>query len=154
MDTSVIYSQDSYLPQQVSANFTLDILDNSFNFLDFGGEFSSMESIIEGYFGKEGYFANEDILKVLQSFRPKRNIIHDDKIQEFQKMYDEAKGRKKIGDKEEMENVVEEEPKTSFYVRMFGNEVFYVENVLQYSPAQLLYHLIQEISSPKIFKVS
>ncbi|XP_050735467.1 uncharacterized protein LOC127007963, partial [Eriocheir sinensis] len=151
LDASVVYSQDSYLPQQVSANLTLDLLENSFNFLDFGGEFSGLENIIEGYFGKEGYFSNEDILKVLQSLRPKRNIIHDDKIQEFQKMYDEEKGRRKLGaEEDEME---EEKPKMSFYVRMFGNEVFYVENVLQYSPAQLLYHLIQEISTPKIFKI-
>lgn len=150
LDASVVYSQDSYLPRQASANLTLDLLDNSFNFLDFGGQFSGIENIIEGYFGKEGYFSNEDILKVLQSLRPKRNIIHDDKIQEFQKMYDEEKN-KRDDEGDEME---EEEAKSSFYVRMFGNEVFYAENILQNSPAQLLYQLIQEISSPKISKVS
>lgn len=152
MDANVVYSQDSYVPQQVSANLTLDLLDNSFNFLDFGGELSGIESFIESYFGEGGYFGNKDILKVLQSLRPKRNIIHDDKIQEFQKMYDEAKDKRKLGS--EKDDMIEE-AKTSFYVRMFGNEILYVENFLQYkdNPTQLLYHLIQELSSPKTFKV-
>lgn len=153
MDANVVYSQDSYVPQQVSANLTLDLLDNSFNFLDFGGEFSGIESIIENYFGEGGYFANEDVLKLLQNLRPKRNIIHDDKIQEFQKMYDESKDKRKL----ELEDdaTQEEEAKTAFYVRMFGNEILYIDNFLQYrhNPTQLLYLLTQELSSQKMFKV-
>ncbi|KAK8394732.1 hypothetical protein O3P69_005901 [Scylla paramamosain] len=150
MDANVVFSHESYVPHQVSANLTLDLLDNSFNFLDIGGEFSGIENLIESYFGKDGYFSNEDILKVLHNLRPKRNIIHEDKIQEFQKKYDAKKNRQLDW---EINDIVEEEAKPSFYVRMFGNEVLYVENILQHSPAQLLYHLIQELSSPKTFKI-
>ena len=151
MDANVVYSQDSYVPKQISANLTLDLFDNSFNFLDFGGEFSGIESIIESYFGEGGYFNNEDILKVLKSLRPKRSLIHDDKIQEFQKMYD-AKNNKRKPDLEN-DDVVEEEPKTSIYVRLFGNEILYIENLAQLSPTKLLYQLSHALSSPKTFKV-
>ena len=149
VDANVVFSHESYVPHQVSANLTLDLLDNSFNFLDIGGEFSGIENLIESYFGKDGYFSNEDVLKFLHNLRPKRNIVHEDKIQEFQKEYDAKK--KNLLDWEKSD--VEEEAKPSFYVRMFGNEVLYVENMLQHSPAQLLYRLIQELSSPKTFKV-
>lgn len=149
VDANVVFSHESYAPRQISANLTLDLLDNSFNFLDIGGEFRGIENLIESYFGKNKYFGN-DILKILHNLRPKRNIIHEDKIQEFQKTYDAKEKRQFDWEKGD---ILEEEGDPSFYVRMFGNEVLYVENILQHSPAQLLYHLIQELSSPKTFKV-
>ncbi|MPC16708.1 Apolipophorin [Portunus trituberculatus] len=147
VDANVVFSHESYVPHQISANLTLDLLDNSFNFLDIGGEFSGIENLIESYFGKDAYFSNKDVLKILHNLRPKRNIVHEDKIQEFQKKFDTKKKNQLEWEKNE------EEAKPSFYVRMFGNEILYVENMLQHSPAQLLYQLIQELSSPKTFKI-
>ncbi|XP_069955767.1 uncharacterized protein [Cherax quadricarinatus] len=147
LDSDVIFNTDSYIPRQVSVNLTLDVLDKSLNVFEFGGDFSGLEDIIEGYFGKEGYFGNEEMLNVLQNLRPKKNIIRNDKIQEFQKLYDETK---KIN---EVEELTEEESKASVYLRIFGNEVVYIENLLKSNPMRFLNQLIDEFSSPKSFQV-
>ncbi|XP_071541836.1 uncharacterized protein [Panulirus ornatus] len=141
----VIFNPSSYLPQQAALNLTLDLLDKSFNILELGGDFKGLEKYIESFFGKEGYFENERIRNILESLRPKRDIHHE-KIDEFQRLHDEATLRNELMEPEE-------ETSASVYLRVFGNEVVYLENALKSSPLQFLQQLIQEFSSPKSFKV-
>lgn len=146
MDGDVIFTPDSYLPRQAALNLTLDLLDKSFNILELGGDFKGLEEYIEHFFSKGGYFENDKIQNVLESLRPKRDIHHE-KIEEFQRLYDEAKTRKELMEPEE------EEASASVYLRVFGSEVLYLENALKSNPLQFLQLLIQEFSSPKSFQV-
>ncbi|XP_069196040.1 uncharacterized protein [Procambarus clarkii] len=145
--SDVIFTPDSYIPRKVSVNLTLDVLDKSLNVLEFGGDFSRMEDIIERFFSNDGYFENEEILNVLQTFRPKRNIIRNDKIQEFQKLYDEEQTAAEVPE------LSEEEPKASVYLRVFGNEIIYSENLLKTNPMRFLHQLVQQFSTPRSFQV-
>lgn len=148
--SDVIFTPDSYIPRQASLNFTLDLLDKSLNVFELGGDFSGIEDLIEQFFGKEGYFGNEEILKVLENLRPKRNIIRYDKIQEFQNLHGE---RETVNEVDEAADG--EEPKASVYLRVFGNEVVYLENILTSDPIQILQQLVQEFSRsrPRSFQV-
>lgn len=160
VDASMIFTPASFLPRRVSANVTFDLLDISFNALEVGGEFSGLENLLEKFFGKDGYFGNEKLLNLVrpegeepsrtdseESPRVERNIIRDDKIQEFQKLYDEGRARSKTPGGEE------EETKGSFYLRVFGNEVIYIENIFQLSPGNLLNHLFNALSTSRSFQV-
>ncbi|KAG7172098.1 Apolipophorins-like 1, partial [Homarus americanus] len=90
VDTDVIYTPESYLPRQAAVNLTLDLMDKSINIFEFGGDFRGLEDYIERLFGKNGYFENEGIQKVLGSLKPK-NDVHQEKVEEFQRLYDEAR---------------------------------------------------------------
>lgn len=161
MDTDMIFTPASFLPKRVSANLTLNLLDVSFNALELGGEFSGLEKLLEKLFGKEGYFGNEKLLDLVtpdgekpdrsddeeSSTRSERNIIQEDKILEFQKLYDEKRAGSKTPEEEE------EETKASLYMRVFGNEVFYLENLLPLNPRDLLSKLLQVLSTSKSFQV-
>ncbi|XP_042216922.1 uncharacterized protein LOC121862668 [Homarus americanus] len=144
---NVIFTPDSYIPRQASVNLTIDVLDQSLNVFELGGDFSGIENIIEGLYGKDGYFGNEEILNVLKSFRPKRNIIRDDKIEEFQKLYDEAETVN------EVDVSADKEPRASVFLRVFGNEVMYFENLIKSNKMQFLQRFIKDFSTPRSFQV-
>ncbi|XP_064081934.1 uncharacterized protein LOC135198290 [Macrobrachium nipponense] len=146
-ESNVIFTPKSYVPHQTSVNLTLEMAEKSLNLLEFGGDFSGLEKYIESFFGKDGYFKHEGIQTLLESMRPKREV-REEKIQEFQRLYDQAHTMN-----EEVEIVEGEEPKASFFVRVFGNEVFYVDNMLRLNPFQVIQSLAKEFASPKSFKV-
>ncbi|KAK4291911.1 hypothetical protein Pmani_035287 [Petrolisthes manimaculis] len=81
--------------------------------------------------------------------RSKRNIIQEDKIQEFQKLYDQGRAGSQTPEVEEEE----EETKASMYVRVFGHEVLYLDNLLPINPQQLLSNLLQALSTSKSFQL-
>ncbi|KAK8729258.1 hypothetical protein OTU49_008718 [Cherax quadricarinatus] len=147
LDGDIIFTPDSYLPRHAALNLTLDLTDRSINVFEFGGDFSGLEKYIERFFGKGGYFENEGIQKAIESLRPKRDI-HDGKIQEFQRLYDKAKTVNELELSKE-----EEEARASLYLRIFGNEVVFLDNALQSNPFQFLQQLVSEFSSPKSFQI-
>lgn len=146
VDSDVIFTPDSYLPRHASVNFTFDFLDKSFNIFEVGGDFSGMEDYIERLFGEGGYFENPEIQGLVENLRPKREV-QDERIEEFQRMYNDARTLTEEADPEAYD------PKASVFFRIFGNEVFYMENLLKADPLQALRDLIREFSVPRSFQV-
>lgn len=146
VDSDVIFTPESYLPRHASVNFTLDFLDKSFNVFEVGGDFSGMEDYIERLFGEGGYFENPEIQGLVENLRPKREV-QDERIEEFQRMYNDARTLTEEADPEA------QEPKASVFFRIFGNEVFYMENLLQANPLQALRDMLREFSVPRSFQV-
>lgn len=56
VDTSVIYSQRSFLPRSVRLNVTGNLFGSAFNFLELSVRQENLEDVIEHYFGPRGYF--------------------------------------------------------------------------------------------------
>ncbi|XP_042889118.1 uncharacterized protein LOC122264331 isoform X2 [Penaeus japonicus] len=146
VDSDVIFTPDSYLPRHASVNFTFDFLDKSFNIFEVGGDFSGMEDYIERLFGEGGYFENPEIQGLVGNLRPKREV-QDERIEEFQRMYNDARTLTEEADPEAYD------PKASVFFRIFGNEVFYMENLLKADPLQALRDLIREFSVPRSFQL-
>ena len=146
VDSNVIYSPESYLPRTASLNLTLQFLGKSLNVFEIGGSFKGMEDYIEKFFEKGNYFENEDIQNLLQNLRPKREESMN-KLEDYQAMYDEAKMKK-----EAIEGT-KEGPKTSLYLRVFGNEMMRSENVLKSDPLKVIQDTLQHLSSPRAFQV-
>lgn len=103
-----------------------------------------MEDYVEKFFGKGRYFENEEIQKLLQNLRPKRDM-GDEKLDEYQQMYDKAKERKEATD--------EEMPGASLYLRVLGSEMMHSENILKSDPLKVLQEAFQSLSSYKAFQV-
>lgn len=145
VDGNVIFSPESYLPRTAALNLTLELLGKSVNVFEIGGSFKGMEDYIERFFEKGKHFENEDIQKLLQNLRPKREASMD-KLEEYQAMYNEAKMKKEAIEEEEG-------PTTSLYLRVFGNEVVRSENVLESDPLKVIQETLQHLSSPRAFQV-
>ncbi|XP_063594731.1 uncharacterized protein LOC134771671 [Penaeus indicus] len=146
VDSDVIFTPESYLPRHASVNLTLDFLDKSFNVFEVGGDFSGMEDYVERLFGEGGYFENPEIQGLVENLRPKREV-QDERIEEFQRMYNDARTLTEEADPEA------QEPKASVFFRIFGNEVFYMENLLQADPLQALRDMLREFSVPRSFQL-
>ncbi|KAK7085189.1 hypothetical protein SK128_008227, partial [Halocaridina rubra] len=148
VESNVIFTPNSYIPQHASVNLTLDILEKSINVFEMGGHFQGLEDYVERLFGRDGYFKHESIQTLLEHLRPKRDI-REDKLTEFQRLYDKRYPRKEMSDEEEDEA----KSRASLYFRIFGNEVFYVDNFVKTNPLQVLQHILKELTTPKSFKV-
>lgn len=143
-DGNVIFTPDSYLPRHASLNFTLDLPLKSFNLLEFGGNFKGLEDRLEKLFGEGGSLETAEIETVLKSLRPKR-AVSEGNIDALQTLYDEARTK----------NEVEEEiPSASLYMRVLGNELIYADNALDSNPVSFLHHLARDLISPKSFQVN
>lgn len=143
VDGNVIFSPESYLPRTAALNLTLELLGKSVNVFEIGGNFKGLEDYIERFFEKGKYFENEDIQNVLQNLRPKREASMD-KLEEYQAVYNEAKMKKEA---------IEEDPTTSLYLRVFGNEMMRSENVLKSDPLKVIQETLQYLSSTRAFQV-
>lgn len=56
VDSSVIYSQQSFLPRSVRLNVTGNLFGSAFNMLEVSARQENLESLIEHYFGPRGIF--------------------------------------------------------------------------------------------------
>ncbi|XP_068250910.1 uncharacterized protein [Palaemon carinicauda] len=146
LDSDLIFTPHSYVPRRENHKVQLDFLENSIEAFEIGGEFEGIEGVIESFLGKEGYFESEEMQKILNTIRPKRDI-HDDKIQKLQEMYDSSRTRNEVAEGQE-----EMKPRTEFYFRLFGKEIFY-QDLFKYNPWTFLQQVIQEISTPRSFQI-
>ncbi|KAK8394999.1 hypothetical protein O3P69_006037 [Scylla paramamosain] len=149
VDGNIVFSPESYLPQTAALNLTLQLLGKSVNVFEIGGNFKRMEDYVSGierFFEKGNYFENEDLKSLLKNLRPKREMSVD-KLEGYQTMYNEAKMKKEAIEGRD------EEPKTSLYLRVFGNEMLHSENVLKSDPLKVLQETLQHLSSPRAFQV-
>ena len=182
LDSDVIYTKDSFLPRRVGLNFTFDLNDKSFNVFEIGGEFQHMEKYLSRLFGKDGYFGQERLKKIIENLKPK-DSKEDAKINEFQDKYEvslkENENKKKMKtstnetmdseptpeaadttgkldeekDAEELFGRDEKEGKAAMFVRLFGKEVMYIDNILEKDPIEFLKKMRKEISTPKSTQV-
>ncbi|XP_050735458.1 uncharacterized protein LOC127007955 [Eriocheir sinensis] len=145
VDGDVIFTPESYLPRAAAVNLTLQLLGKSVNLFEIGGNFKGLEDYVERFFGKGSYFENEEIQKLLQNLRPKRDA-RDEKLEEYQALYDKAKERK-----EAVEGG--EEPAAALYLRVFGDELMRSDNILTADPLKAIQEAVQRLSSHKNFQV-
>lgn len=93
VDSSVIYSQKSFLPRSVSLNFTGEIFGTDFNILELNGRQENLDVLLERYFGPKGVLNNlspRDVAAALHKTfhapadkRSKRGVSED--VNEFAK---------------------------------------------------------------------
>ncbi|KAK7076908.1 hypothetical protein SK128_015888 [Halocaridina rubra] len=144
VESDFIFTPDSYVQRHESHRLHLDILENSIDALEIGFDLEHLEEFVYEVISKMNLFASADMKDMLEKLRPKRDI-HDPKIEDFQRMYDEAK--RNNGDDGA------EDQKAGIYFRVFGNEVFYMDNAMQSDPLSFLRQLLKELSMPKSFQV-
>ncbi|XP_063426893.1 apolipophorins-like [Mytilus trossulus] len=105
IDSNLIWSSKSFLPRSAMTNLTVDLFGHSVNLFEFGGRVEGLEYFLESYFGPEGYFGkSKDVVK--QSVKGISNKAMDKLNEEFGSTMEEFKG--------------------SMYLRIFGNELQYI----------------------------
>uniref|UniRef100_A0AAG5D4D0 Vitellogenin domain-containing protein n=1 Tax=Anopheles atroparvus TaxID=41427 RepID=A0AAG5D4D0_ANOAO len=137
-ETSVIYSQKSFLPKSVGVNFTAELFGNGVNVFELEGRQDNLERLVEHYFGPKGFFTGMDL-----------QTAYDSLFQQYQKMTEKAKARFRRGIREDvrtlaknvdMHNDALQDFNLDLTVKVFGSELFFLstgEN-LPTSPEQFL----------------
>ncbi|CAG0891208.1 unnamed protein product [Cyprideis torosa] len=99
VESNVIFSTKSYLPRSANLNFTMLLFGEAVNFLEVGGRVEGFEYLVEKFFGPEGYFPEARITEVLSALRSKRHLPDD------------------------INEILDDGPQASGYIRIFGNEI-------------------------------
>lgn len=133
-DSNFIFSTDSYMPRAASFNFTVDLFGESVNLLELSTRMEGFEHFVESIFGPKGPL-NRDRFREKFSFlsnTPLKGDSEDDlKLDAFDMRF-----KREVDPKEELKNSVDSlgfkpkaefnEPKASFGVKIFGNDLKYV----------------------------
>ncbi|XP_058128999.1 apolipophorins [Anopheles ziemanni] len=137
-DTSVIFSQKSFLPKSVAVNFTAEVFGNGVNVFELEGRQDNLERLVEHYFGPKGFFTGMDL-----------QTAYDTLFQQYQKMSESAKARFRRGIREDvralarnvnLHNDALQDFNFDLTVKVFGSELFFLstgEN-LPTNPEQFL----------------
>lgn len=149
LDSDLIFTPQSYFPRMEHHKFQVDFLENSIEAFEIIGEFENMEDILQELLNKGKYFENEEINKVLETIRPKRDI-RDDKIQKFQEMYDESRTANEVAEGGEEEEPPK--PKAIVHFRLFGSEIFY-QDMFSGNLWEFLQQVMREMSNPRSFQI-
>ncbi|CAB3385673.1 Hypothetical predicted protein [Cloeon dipterum] len=116
VEGGIVFSPKSYVPRSGKLNFTLDMFGESINILEVSSRIEGFEQYVEAFFGPSGNFSQtkvkEKVDMVKQMLRMKRDARPDYK--------------------EKIENMGSElfkdgkKPKVTFGMRIFGNELKYL----------------------------
>ena len=91
VDGHLIFSPNSYIPRSALLNVTATILDVPVNVLEMAARVEGVESLIEDIFGPDGYFPDNNVLKLfnititkddIERLRRSRRNANDDSMDE------------------------------------------------------------------------
>lgn len=120
LDGNLVFSQESYVPRSAMVNLSVNVFGENLNLLEVGGRVEGLEDLIEGFFGPDGRFRDDNLQKLLKGLRRDRRSLAGMKVNNV------GNERAAIAGFEETFNQFrEEEPKGSLYLRMFGRDVGY-----------------------------
>jgi len=124
----LIYHPNSYFPRSTKVNVTVDVLGASINLLEAAARFEGFETLIEQYFGEDGYYPDK---RIMQMF----NLVpHEERSSEETKIDNKIRGRRSIVDdinkvepnldklNRKMDNM-KRKPSGAVSVKLFGNEI-------------------------------
>lgn len=106
VESNVIFSSKSYLPRSAMLNLTLDLFGESVNLFEVGGRIEGFENYLERLFGPDGYFPEDTVAAALRGMRHHKPEAEATTLEQF------------------LEDATDE-PRGSYYLRLFGNDVHY-----------------------------
>ncbi|XP_055539565.1 apolipophorins [Wyeomyia smithii] len=143
VDTSVIYSQKSFLPKSVTFNVSTEAFGNGFNVFELEGRQDNLDRLVEHYFGPKGFFHGLD----LQS-------AYNKLVEQYNKLSEQARSRFRRGLKEDVKafassvnlhNDVLEDFNLDVSVKFFGSELFFLSSGdnMPHTPEEFLDKLLE-----------
>lgn len=141
VDSSVIYSQQSFLPRSLRLNVTGNLFGSAFNMLELSARQENLESLIEHYFGPRGVFS-----------RMTKQQIYDAVKKEFQAISRSKRalpGDLAAFDKNvKMSAEYNREPDLDLSLKVFGSELYFLSmsQNIPATPADLLKLFASELS--------
>ncbi|KAG0718526.1 Apolipophorin [Chionoecetes opilio] len=106
VESNVIFGSKSFLPRSGMLNLTLDLFGESVNLFEVGGRIEGFETYLERLFGPDGYFPEDTVAAALKGMRQQKRETDATTLEQF---LEEAT----------------DEPRGSYYLRLFGNDVHY-----------------------------
>lgn len=141
IDSSVIYSQQSFLPRSVRLNVTGNLFGSAFNMLDVSARQENLESLIEHYFGPRGIFSKmskqelyDAVTKEMSALSRQKRALPGD-LATFDKSV-------------KMSAEYNREPDLDLSVKVFGSELYFLSmsQNIPATPADLVKLLAKEFS--------
>ncbi|XP_075217057.1 uncharacterized protein LOC142322172 [Lycorma delicatula] len=121
VDSNIIFTPESYLPRSAAVNLTIDMFGETLNIFELGARLEGFEKTFEDFFGPNGYFKDDSVLKILQNlmqYKPenKTKSALDDNIinNEIMEYSNDFKTNYKL----------ERKLQGLFYGRIFGSELY------------------------------
>ncbi|XP_069127420.1 uncharacterized protein [Argopecten irradians] len=108
MESNLVWSPKSFVPRSLMANLTVDLFGHSYNLLEVGGRAEGLEHLLEAYFGSSGHFRKNKAPSPAPEM-PTNKALNMNKLN--------GMGNTMNSD---------EELQGSMYMRVFGNEVKYL----------------------------
>lgn len=141
IDTSVIYSQQSFLPRSGKLNVTGNLFGSAFNILEVSARQENLESLLEHYFGPRGVFSRmskQDLFdavkkEISEISRHKRALPED--LAAFDKQV-------------KLSSEFDREPDLDLSVKVFGSELYFLSlsHNIPATPADLVKLFASEFS--------
>jgi hypothetical protein len=141
VDSSVIYSQQSFLPRSVRLNVTGNLFGSSFNMLDISARQENLESLIEHYFGPRGVITRMSKQELYDTIKKE--------VSEISRQKRALPGDLAAFDKNvKMSSEYEREPDVDLSVKVFGSELYFLSmsQNIPATPQDLLKLFAKELS--------
>lgn len=141
VDSSIIYSQQSFLPRSARLNVTGNLFGSAFNMLEVSARQENLESLIEHYFGPRGVFS-----------RMSKQQMYDAIKKEFSAMSRQKRalpGDLTAFDKNvKLSSEYDREPDVDLSIKVFGSELYFLSmnQNIPATPSDLLKLFAKEFS--------
>lgn len=141
VDTSVIYSQQSFLPRSVRLNVTGNLFGSAFNMLEVSARQENLESLLEHYFGPRGVLTRMSKQELYDAIKKEMDGISR---QKRALPGDLANFDKSV----KMSSEYNREPDLDLSLKVFGSELYFLSmsQNIPATPNELLKLFAQELS--------
>lgn len=141
IDSSVIYSQQSFLPRSLRLNVTGNLFGSAFNMLEVSARQENLESLIEHYFGPRGVFSRMNKQQLFDAIKKEMSEISRQKRALPQDLAAFDKSVK-------MSSEYNRDPDLDLSLKVFGSELYFLsmsQNIPS-TPADLLKLFASELT--------
>nr|CAB3262975.1 uncharacterized protein LOC100186072 [Phallusia mammillata] len=129
VESSVVWSPKSFVPRSGSLDMTLDVFGQAVNLFEIGGRVEGVETLIQSFLGPKGYLKNNRLSDLFVADVEEEADEDDDEIEDpvvarSARSSSDLRLRE-IKQQHDSRVPTENKPSASWYLRLFGNEMYY-----------------------------
>lgn len=119
VDTSVIYSQQSFLPRSLRMNMTGNLFGSSFNLLEVSARQENVEQVFEHYFGPQGIFSKMNRQELYDAVKKEFSTVprHKRALPQDLNTFDKSV---------KLSSEYRRDPDIDLSVKIFGSELYFL----------------------------
>nr|XP_002124291.1 uncharacterized protein LOC100186072 [Ciona intestinalis] len=126
LESSLVWSPKSFMPRSANLNFTVDVFGQAVNLFEVGGRVEGVETLLQSFMGPKGFLKNSPLSDLFMA--PDEDAEEEEEPEVEEERISRSTDDTRLVELQTQYKTglnTENKPNANWYMRVFGNEMFY-----------------------------